>query len=103
MDATHLAAALPARTEETLLDKFNTYFEVIAAVTEGQIQSSQRLRYQVYCVENPFENTAGHPDGLERDEFEVDPLLRQVEKEQRPVWEVLTDGGMLVRRPQLAA
>ena len=34
---------------------------------------------------------------------EVAPLLRQVEKEQRPVWDVVTDGGMLVRRPLLAA
>jgi N-acyl amino acid synthase of PEP-CTERM/exosortase system len=29
-----------------------------------------RLRYQVYCVENPFEDPAANPDGLERDAFD---------------------------------
>jgi N-acyl amino acid synthase of PEP-CTERM/exosortase system len=70
MDAIHLAAPSSALPEQTLLDKFNTYFEAVAALTEGQIQWAQRLRYQVYCVENPFENTSDHPDGLERDEFD---------------------------------
>lgn len=28
------------------------------------------LRYQVYCVENAFEDAATHPDGLEADEFD---------------------------------
>src|SRR3546814_7250579 len=29
-----------------------------------------RLRYQVYCVENPFEDPAEHPDGLEHDVYD---------------------------------
>lgn len=29
-----------------------------------------RLRYQVYCVENPFEDPAANPDGLETDAFD---------------------------------
>jgi N-acyl amino acid synthase of PEP-CTERM/exosortase system len=70
MDATQFAAPFGTRPEETLLSKFNTYFEVAAALSEHQIESAQRLRYQVYCVENPFENTSDHPDGLERDEFD---------------------------------
>lgn len=30
-----------------------------------------RLRYQVYCVENPFEDPAANPDGLEQDPFDA--------------------------------
>jgi N-acyl amino acid synthase of PEP-CTERM/exosortase system len=32
---------------------------------------AHRLRYQVYCVENPFENPADNPDGLERDSYDA--------------------------------
>ena len=42
--------------------------------------AAHRLRYQVYCRENPFERAADHPDGLERDEFDghaVQSLLRR--------------------------
>jgi N-acyl amino acid synthase of PEP-CTERM/exosortase system len=70
MDAKHLAAPLREQPEETLLDKFNTYFEVIPALTNEEIRRAQRIRYEVYCVENPFENPADHPEGLERDEFD---------------------------------
>jgi N-acyl amino acid synthase of PEP-CTERM/exosortase system len=30
-----------------------------------------RLRYQVYCVENPFEDPAANSDGLEQDAFDA--------------------------------
>jgi N-acyl amino acid synthase of PEP-CTERM/exosortase system len=70
MDTKYLAAALPEQPEETLLEKFNTHFEVVPALTKEEIRQAQRIRYQVYCVENPFENPADHPDGLERDEFD---------------------------------
>ena len=63
-----------ANTEETLLDRFNTYFQVATAVSGEQLQEALRIRYQVYCVENPFENPADHPDGLERDEFDSHSL-----------------------------
>jgi N-acyl amino acid synthase of PEP-CTERM/exosortase system len=74
MDAKRPAAPLPEQTEESLLDKFNTYFEVIPALAQDEIQQALRIRYQVYCVENPFENAADHPDGLERDEFDFHSL-----------------------------
>ena len=70
IEMNHLTAPLQACSEETPLDKFDRYFEIIDALTESQIQSAQRLRYQVYCVEHPFENAAEHSDGLERDEFD---------------------------------
>jgi hypothetical protein len=66
MDANHLAAALPARPEQTL--------PVGANLTERQIQSAHRLGHQVYCVENPFENSSDHPDSLEPDDFVSDSV-----------------------------
>ena len=70
MDAKYTIVPPRERAEETLLDKFDTYFELITVCTQEQIQQAQRIRYQVYCVENPFENTDEYPDGLECDEFD---------------------------------
>ena len=57
-------------TEGSLLDRFNIYFQVVTAVCGDALQEALRIRYQVYCVENLFENPADHPDGFERDEFD---------------------------------
>jgi N-acyl amino acid synthase of PEP-CTERM/exosortase system len=70
MDGTSLANNPPEKKEESLLYTFNTYFQVMTALSEEELQQAFRIRYQVYCVENPFENAADHPDGLERDEFD---------------------------------
>jgi N-acyl amino acid synthase of PEP-CTERM/exosortase system len=40
------------------------------AVSADALAESLRIRYQVYCVENPFENPADHPNGCEQDEFD---------------------------------
>ena len=45
-------------------------FEGKWANTPELLSEAQRIRYQVYCVEKPFENPAEHPDGRERDEFD---------------------------------
>jgi N-acyl amino acid synthase of PEP-CTERM/exosortase system len=70
MAPTHLAPAVPEYTEESLLDRFHLYFRIATAVSRDELQEAFRIRYQVYCVENPFENPADPPDGLERDEFD---------------------------------
>lgn len=62
--------ALLDHGELSLLDRFRKYFAVIPADTQNAIEQAQRIRYQVYCVENPFEDASAHPDGLERDEFD---------------------------------
>ncbi len=54
----------------SLLDLYNQYFEVILAESNEQIRECFRLRYQVYCVENPFEDPQQNPGGLETDEFD---------------------------------
>lgn len=55
----------------TLRDRFSSWFEVRQASTPALADEAFRLRYQVYCIENPFENAAEHVDGLERDEFDA--------------------------------
>jgi N-acyl amino acid synthase of PEP-CTERM/exosortase system len=53
-----------------LVDLYNQYFEVLHAESAEEIRECFRLRYQVYCVENPFEDPLLNPGGLETDEFD---------------------------------
>ena len=53
-----------------MLDSFQQSFDVIAADGPDLRRACYRLRYQVYCVENPFEDPAAFADGLETDEFD---------------------------------
>ena len=61
--------AVPGRSPD-LVDLYNRYFEVIPADTKERIAEAYRLRHQVYCVENPFENPEEHQDGLEHDAYD---------------------------------
>ena len=54
----------------SLFDIYNFYFEVVSADTPELLEQAHRLRYQVYCVENEFEDAAENADGLETDEFD---------------------------------
>ncbi len=51
---------------------YRQYFDTIVVGPDDQKlhQEVFRLRYQVYCVENPFEDPANNADGLERDSFD---------------------------------
>jgi N-acyl amino acid synthase of PEP-CTERM/exosortase system len=65
-----------------LIDIYNQYFEVIYAESAEQIRKCLRLRYQVYCVENPFEDPQQNPGGIETDELDssaMHSLLRHRE------------------------
>ena len=55
----------------SLREKLQKYFEVTPAKSASAIEQAQRIRYQVYCVENPFESAADHAGGLECDEFDA--------------------------------
>jgi len=48
-------------------EEFGRHFDVVIARGGSLLDAAFRLRYQVYCVENPFENAAEHPDGREID------------------------------------
>ena len=50
----------------------------MSANTFDLVRRAQEIRYQVYCVEHPFENPADHPDRREkdaRDQHSVHSLL----------------------------
>lgn len=51
-------------------NEFGQYFEVFRAESQKNALLAHRLRYQVYCVENKFENAAEFPDGIERDQYD---------------------------------
>jgi N-acyl amino acid synthase of PEP-CTERM/exosortase system len=53
-----------------LVDTYNAMFETVAATTPELLREVYRLRYQVYCVENSFEDPADNPDGLEIDPYD---------------------------------
>ena len=56
--------------DRTLLDRFQSQFRVVPANSVERVRITQRVRYQVYCIENPHEKCVD-PDGLERDEFDA--------------------------------
>src|SRR5579863_51804 len=49
------------------MDLYDSYFEIGPAETAEQLMAAFRLRYEVYCVENAFENPADNPFGMETD------------------------------------
>jgi N-acyl amino acid synthase of PEP-CTERM/exosortase system len=59
---------LPA-PDDSLLHRFNAHFHTLTANTPAQIREAQKVRYQVYCIENALE----HPnaEGLEGDCFDA--------------------------------
>ena len=52
------------------LENFRTLFEVVEARTPAELEAAYRLRYQVYCIENPFERREDNPGERETDRFD---------------------------------
>ena len=50
---------------------FDRYFAVLPAKTPELLDAAYALRYQVYCVEHPFENPLEHPNGREIDKYDA--------------------------------
>jgi N-acyl amino acid synthase of PEP-CTERM/exosortase system len=56
--------------EDTLLRRFRQRYDTLAADTAERIRLAQKIRYQVYCIENiflPIDNL----DSIETDEFDA--------------------------------
>ncbi len=53
-----------------LAELFKHWFETKPAITADEIEQAHRLRYQVYCIENPFEDPEANPNEMEMDEFD---------------------------------
>ena len=45
-------------------------FRFVTADTPELLREVHRIRYQVYCIENEFEDPRNNPEGFERDEFD---------------------------------
>jgi N-acyl amino acid synthase of PEP-CTERM/exosortase system len=54
--------------DDTLLRRFNAYFRTFTAGTPEHIREAQKVRYQVYCVENSLEDP--NAEGIETDGFD---------------------------------
>ena len=52
------------------LSCYRQHFEIVLASTPSLLDKAHRLRYQVYCVENPYENPAEQFDGRETDLYD---------------------------------
>ena len=61
--------ALRNRSEATLLRRFRQRYETLAADTAERVRLSQKIRYQVYCVEHPF-LSVDNCDCIEADEYD---------------------------------
>jgi N-acyl amino acid synthase of PEP-CTERM/exosortase system len=49
---------------------YDRHFEVIRAETPSLVREAYRLRYQVYCVENPFEDPEQQVGACESDDYD---------------------------------
>lgn len=49
-------------------------FERLIADTQELQEEAFRLRYQVYCIENPYEDATRYPEGLEYDQYDQHSL-----------------------------
>ena len=55
----------------SLFDIYCKHFMVVPANGAALKERFYKLRYQVYCLENSFEDASAHRDGVEIDEFDV--------------------------------
>lgn len=78
-DAGTVSPGAMTATQSELMRAFHRGFEVVLADTQALREEVFRLRYQVYCVENAYEDPAENLDGMETDAFDersVHALLR---------------------------
>ena len=63
----------PAVASRVARDLYRQYFDTLVVTDDDKELRDEalRLRYQVYCVENPFEDPGDNPEGLESDSFDA--------------------------------
>jgi N-acyl amino acid synthase of PEP-CTERM/exosortase system len=62
--------AAPAIRPPSIFEVYRSTFEALPADTPELLEAAQRLRYRVYCVENPFLPIADNPGERERDAYD---------------------------------
>jgi len=73
--------------DERLIDRYNRDYECRLADDPNLLQRAFETRYQVYCVENPFEDPAQQAGAMEMDEY--DARSRHSVLIYRPTGEIL--------------
>lgn len=63
---------MPEGEGARLVDLYRRWFDIVPATTPELVAESQRLRYQVYCIETGYENAAEFCDGRERDKYDAE-------------------------------
>jgi N-acyl amino acid synthase of PEP-CTERM/exosortase system len=72
MHALHrVSEARPVDHSAKLSDHFHRHLEGEIAVNDSQRREAHQLRYEVYCTERGYEDSARFSDGLEKDEFDM--------------------------------
>ena len=61
---------MPVPATSNLPSDYDRHFAVVRATTPELLRKAYRLRYQVYCVENPFENPDEQIDQCETDKYD---------------------------------
>lgn len=64
------AADRQSQTAVTGLEHFSAIFDASAAHGLRQRLACHRVRFQVYCIDNQFEDASEHPDGFETDAYD---------------------------------
>lgn len=59
-----------ASEKASFADNYDSFFEVVLADTRELLDRVHKIRYQVYCVEKPFEDPAENPGGYELDAYD---------------------------------
>lgn len=90
-------AQILATEKASVADNYDNFFEVVLADTQELLDRVHKIRYQVYCVENRFEDPAENPGGYEIDAYDersVQSLLihRQSEEVAGTVRLILPSG-----------
>lgn len=71
MDKSFAGVTSPSKNDESLVDRFDTYFQLLSANTKDLIEQAFALRYQVYCMERQFLDSDGEqPSGFESDDYD---------------------------------
>lgn len=75
---------------QSITDAFNTFFEMVPAVSAPLMLEVYKLRYHVYCIETGFEDPTRHPDKTERDEFDDDSVHYLIRHKHRNTYAATT-------------
>jgi len=82
------AEAPKSQVADSARELYRQFFDTVVVADDDQPLQTEayRLRYQVYCVENPFEDPADKPDGLERDTYDDRSMHCLLRHRRSSVW-----------------